>query len=169
MKLSNFFQNWQAIVAAIEALPDPPGTPAPSLSPTGHAWLKPPYYLGTQTLVETTSSSGVPALTLTIESDLSMMLGSTMSNIGIYLNPNATLGLTARTGAAIIANYIATAQQRATAYPSTANGIDLVARGTYYGNLQISLMQQIDSGNFTGGTSGTSLWDAWTAMQGPAQ
>ena len=140
-----------------------------TVSPTGHRWLTPPYYIGTQTLVETTSSSGVPALTLTIESDLSMMLGSTMSNIGIYLNPNTTLGLTARTGAAIIANYIATAQQRATAYPSTANGIDLVARGTYYGNLQISLMQQIDSGNFTGGTSGTSLWDAWTAIQGPAQ
>lgn len=164
MTLAQFFKNMAAMAAAIEALPNPPGTPPVSLAPDGSQWRTPPYFTpGPQVEVATTSSSGVPAETLTVDSYLQSMLASTMSFIRGYLNPAYQTGLTSRTAAAIVNNYIITAQGHATAYPSTGVGIDLVALGTTYGNLQVKLMQEIDSGPL-GGKPGVSVFDAWTAL-----
>ena len=85
-----------------------------------------------------------------------------MSDIAGYLNPNFNTFLPARTEQAIINDFIEQAIYRIMWYPTLGEGIDPVGLGMKYGQLQVSLMQNIDSGD-----GKTSLWDAWVAMTGP--
>ncbi len=124
-------------------------TPAPLHGPV---WLKPPYYIAPPEIWATDPSFGVA---LSNESYLQMMLESTMSDISAYLNPAFQTGLTAKTAAAIVANYQATVVQREAILRKLTG--DPLALGLKYGNMQVSLMKQIQSAP----GSGVSLWIAW--------
>ena len=130
-------------------------------------WLIKPYYpLPLPQVYVSTSVKNWPAgattKTLTVECYLQSVLASTMSNIIAYLNPNYNTFLAERSEAAIIDMYVATAVSRIEWYPGTGFQVDPVQLGTEYGQLQVALMKQIDSGD-----GATSLWDAWTEMTGP--
>lgn len=139
-------------------------------------WLSKPFYPympADSDWVTTTSSSGVPAFTLTVEAFLKATLRNTMSNIGGYLNPNYNTFLPARTAQAIVDMFTATAIDRTIHYPSTGKGVDSEALGKKYGGMMVSLMQQIDSGQFTEPSQvkyakpGVSLFDQWISMTEP--
>lgn len=172
MRLVDFFRAMIAAEGAQQGVVAPP-TP---VAPNAHLWLHQPYYAQPpQAFVPTgitdpitgkpivTNSGPASTVTLTVESYLQSMLESTMSYIQGYLNPAFQTGVAVRTAQAIIDNYVATAKQRVVVYPDTTAGADPTALGNQYGNLQVSLMQQIDSGQY-GGTPGVSVFDAWTAM-----
>jgi hypothetical protein len=132
-------------------------------------FLQKPYYPlpEPQVYADTSIKGWPPALTtkaLTIECYLQSELYSTMSNIEGYLNPNYNTFLSARTAQAIMDNYVWEALNRSQWYPTLAEGIDPFSLGMKYGKLQISLMQQINSGDGV-----TSLWDAWVKMTEPVK
>jgi hypothetical protein len=132
-------------------------------------WLAKPYYAlpEPQTYVQSPIMNWPPSIlttTLSLECALQSELASTMSDIAAYLNPNFNTFLPARSLQALINDFIAQAMNRLMWYPASGAGVDPVALGTKYGKLQMSLMQQIDSGDGV-----TSLWDAWIAMQEPVK
>ena len=132
-------------------------------------WLAKPYYPlpEPQVFVDSTIMNWPPSYTtktLTVECALQSELASTMSNIAAYLNPNYNTFLPARSLQAIVNDFIAQAMNRLMWYPASGADADPVALGTKYGKLQMSLMQQIDSGD-----GATSLWDKWTAMTEPVK
>lgn len=106
--------------------------------------------------------AGATTKTLTVECYLQSVLSSTMSNIIGYLNPNYNTFLTERSEIAIVNDFIETAANRIQWYPGTGFQVDPVEMGTEYGQLQVALMKQIDSGD-----GKTSLWDTWVAMTSP--
>lgn len=128
--------------------------------------VKPYYPLPLPQIYVATSVKNWPAgattKTLTVECYLQSVLSSTMSNIIGYLNPNYNTFLTERSEIAIVNDFIETATNRIQWYPGTGFQVDPVAMGTEYGQLQVALMKQIDSGD-----GKTSLWDAWVAMTSP--
>ncbi len=132
-------------------------------------WLQKPYYPlpEPQAFVDSAVMNWPPSMTtktLSLECALQSELYSTMSNISAYLNPNYNTFLESRTLAALINDFIAQAMYRLMWYPAAGAGADPVALGQKYGKLQMSLMQQIDSGDGV-----TSLWDKWTAMTEPVK
>jgi len=102
--------------------------------------------------------------TLTVECALQSELAGVMSNILAWLNPHYNTFQTSRTLQSLTNDFISQALYRIMWYPATGMGVDPVALGQKYGKLQMSLMQQIDSGDGV-----TSLWDAWTAMTDPVK
>lgn len=103
--------------------------------------------------------------TLSLECALQSELASTMSNIAAYLNSNYNTFLSARSLQALIDDFTAQAAYRLMWYPDCgAAGADPVTLGSKYGKLQMSLMQQIDSGDGV-----MSLWDAWVIMTAPVK
>jgi len=132
-------------------------------------WLQKPYYPlpEPQVFVDSSVMNWPPAMTtktLSLECALQSELYSTMSNISAYLNPNYNTFLAARSLQALIDNFTAQAAYRLMWYPACGAGLDPVTLGQHYGKLQMSLMQQIDSGDGV-----TSLWDKWTAMTEPVK
>lgn len=134
-------------------------------------FLNKPYYpLPEPQLFVKSPFMGYPnssTIVLSLECYLQSELAGLMTEISEYLNPNYNTFLTARSLEALIIDFTTEAIRRIQFYPATAldaseNQIDPVAMGVKYGRLQMSLMQQIDSGD-----GKTSLWDAWLAMTAP--
>ena len=136
-------------------------------------WIPKPYYPLPEPQVYVSSPfmnyPNSKTLTLSLECGMQSELYSTMSNIAAYLNPDYNTFLTARTLEALIADFTIGGVRRVQFYPAigvdaAGNPIDPVALGVTYGRLQMTLMQQIDSGD-----GKTSLWDAWVAMTEPVK
>ncbi len=132
-------------------------------------WLAKPYYPipEPQVFVDSTVMNWPPSYitkTLTVECALQSELAGVMSNISAWLNPNYNTFQTSRTLQSLVNDFIAQALYRLQWYPASAAGADPVALGIKYGRLQMSLMQQIDSGDGV-----TSLWDKWTTMTEPVK
>ena len=129
-------------------------------------WKRAPYYPRPDVAyVENATMSRVPgqtSKTITVESALQQELAARMSNILAWLNPNYNTFQTSRTVQSLMNDFIEQAQFRIGFFPSTGDGVDPIALGMQYGRLQMTLMQEIDSGD-----GATSLWDAWTRMKEP--
>lgn len=139
-------------------------------------WLPKPFFdwmPAREDYVTTTSSSGAPAFTLTVEAFLQATMRNIMSNIGGWLNPNYNTFLPARTAQAIVDMFTATAIDRTVNYPSLGAGVNSEELGAKWGGAFVSLMQQIDSGQFTEANqvkyakAGVSLFDQWLTITEP--
>jgi len=132
-------------------------------------WLERPYYPlpEPQVFVDSPVMNWPPSITtktLSVECALQSELASVMSNIAAWLNPNYSTFQSSRSLQSLVNDFTAQAVNRLMWYPASGVGVDPVALGLKYGRLQMSLMQQIDSGDGV-----TSLWDAWLAMTEPVK
>lgn len=129
-------------------------------------WLTAPYWTPNPDLrnnIQPTAVNGWAVTTnaLGVEGYLQSQITSTLSGISSWLDPNY-YNPWPKTLEGIVEGFIWEAMNRIRWYPSLGNNIDPISLGTKYGQLFVSILKQIDSGNFNNGTSGTSLWDAWT-------
>lgn len=136
-------------------------------------WLKEPYFEVDDPILKvdsTTRNMGSAHQEIpTVEADLQLLIKSTLGGISYWLNPTY-FNWWPRDEHGMIDSFITTAVERTRWYPGTIIDprtnlrIDPVAVGMNYGRKFVGILKQINSGPFTNGTEGKSLWDAWVEM-----
>jgi hypothetical protein len=132
-------------------------------------WLKQPYFTPGPQVFVTSAISGLPTwfttLVISADSFMQSLLASTLGGVDYWLNPSYYNPLASdKTEAGVIKSFVASAAERVNRFPQSAQGMDAQTLGTEYGTLFVNILKSIDSGQFTGGTNGKSLWDAWVGV-----